>query len=205
MSTLGERIRKARENKEMYQSQLAKLCGVSSPGVISNWEKDLFRPDIDKLMLLCNALDVSVNYLLDYYDHTESFSQEELDLIRKYRQIDERGASEVSKFLDMQIQQIKQFDQENENTSDPDIRIVWPIFLKDTDQLYSQIKKQCAQLRRKKKKSRKSYLDITKHLWEIGYGDAICLGYVIQIFSGDRVPSKQLYQDIADFLDGKSE
>lgn len=52
MSTLGERIRFAREQKGLLQSELAKLINVKSSGVISNWEKDLNKPDAEKIVRL---------------------------------------------------------------------------------------------------------------------------------------------------------
>lgn len=72
MSTMGERIRTAREKKGIFQSQLATLIGVKSAGVISNWEKDLNKPDAEKIVRLCQALDVSASYLLDYYETKKS-------------------------------------------------------------------------------------------------------------------------------------
>ena len=86
MSTLGERIKYARESKGYLQSQLAKLIGVKSGGVISNWEQDLNKPDAEKIVRLCNILDVSASFLLDYYGKsTFEFSAEEEDMIKKYR------------------------------------------------------------------------------------------------------------------------
>ena len=46
MSTLGKRLREARENKGLMQHQLAKLIGAKSAGVISNWENGLNKPDV---------------------------------------------------------------------------------------------------------------------------------------------------------------
>ena len=56
MSTLGERIKTARESKGYLQSDLAKLIGVKSSGVISNWEKDLNKPDAEKIVKICEVL-----------------------------------------------------------------------------------------------------------------------------------------------------
>ena len=58
MATLGKRIREARENKGLLQTQLAKMIGARSAGVISNWENDLTKPDIDKIIAMCKAIDV---------------------------------------------------------------------------------------------------------------------------------------------------
>lgn len=67
MSTMGDRIKSARENKGLLQSQLADLISVKSGAVISNWEKNINKPDADKIVKLCDVLDVSLAYLLNYY------------------------------------------------------------------------------------------------------------------------------------------
>lgn len=76
MSTMGERIRKAREAKGLLQSQLAELVPVKSGSVISNWEKNINKPDADKIVRLCQILDLSLSYLLDYYGETAPAEQE---------------------------------------------------------------------------------------------------------------------------------
>ena len=88
MSTLGDRIKLVREQKGLLQSQLASLIGVKSSGVISNWEKGINKPDADKIVKLCEVLDISVSYLLNYHGK----SQLELDplekkLIEKFRRL----------------------------------------------------------------------------------------------------------------------
>lgn len=108
MSTFGERIRKARENKNLLQSELAKLIDVKSSGVISNWEKDLNKPDADKIVRLCAALDISASYLLDYHGN-DSFqvSDEELEHIKKYRTLDEHGKDIVDTVLDKEYERVQ--------------------------------------------------------------------------------------------------
>lgn len=88
MSTLGERIREAREQKALLQSQLAELIGAKSSAVISNWEKDLNKPDADKIVKLCRALSVSASYLLDYYGGVATeMSPPEAELVSIYRSL----------------------------------------------------------------------------------------------------------------------
>lgn len=101
MSTLGERIRFAREQKGLLQSELAKLINVKSSGVISNWEKDLNKPDAEKIVRLCSALDISASYLLDYYGKPDiEFSNSEISHIKKYRDLDDHGRKVVDFILD---------------------------------------------------------------------------------------------------------
>jgi len=65
MSVLSSRIRECRERKGLKQSDLEKILGVKN-GVVSNWERDINRPDVDKLMQLCDALDTTPSYLLNH-------------------------------------------------------------------------------------------------------------------------------------------
>lgn len=59
----GEKIRNARKALGLTQRQLADLIGVSNTSV-SNWEKDLSRPDADLIQKLCAALRLQPN---DFY------------------------------------------------------------------------------------------------------------------------------------------
>ena len=56
--SLGERIRMARDAKGIKQSELAALIDVKSAGVISNWEKYINKPDADKIIKLCDVLEI---------------------------------------------------------------------------------------------------------------------------------------------------
>lgn len=105
MSTLGERIRFAREQKGLLQSDLAKLINVKSSGVISNWEKDLNKPDAEKIVRLCSVLDISASYLLDYYGKPDiEFSSSEINHVKKYRVLDDHGKELVDLVLDKEYE-----------------------------------------------------------------------------------------------------
>lgn len=101
MSTIGDRIKNQRERLKMYQSELAKLVGVKSGAVISNWENDINKPDADKLVLLCDALDMSLSYLLDYSGKEEIIlSPDEKNSLKKYRALDIHGKDIIDTILD---------------------------------------------------------------------------------------------------------
>lgn len=105
MSTLGTRIKEAREQKSLLQSDLAKLIGVKSSGVISNWEKDLSKPDANKIVKLCQALDVSASYLLDYFgDDDFEIMPHEIELIKNYRSLDNHGKEIVTLIVHKELQ-----------------------------------------------------------------------------------------------------
>lgn len=63
METFGQRLKKARTNKKITQKQLAEVIGAKHNSV-SNWENGQNKPDPDTLELICGALDIEPNYLL---------------------------------------------------------------------------------------------------------------------------------------------
>lgn len=63
MSTLGERIKIARKQKNLTQRQLANMIGVKHNS-ISDWENNKNKPDTDTIELLLGALDIDANTLL---------------------------------------------------------------------------------------------------------------------------------------------
>ena len=56
----GETIRRARRSAGLTQRQLAEKLGVSNTSV-SNWEKNLSRPDADLVQQLCLILRIQPN------------------------------------------------------------------------------------------------------------------------------------------------
>lgn len=98
MNTLGSRIKKAREKAGLMQADLASKIDVKSAGVISNWETDKSKPDADKIVALCEALDVSCSYLLDYYGATE-VSSVEMQLLKEFRELNDEGQDALFKYL----------------------------------------------------------------------------------------------------------
>ena len=112
MSSLGERIRYAREQKGYLQGELAKLIEVKSAGVISNWENNINKPDAEKIVKLCDVLDVSASFLLDYYGKSSlEFSSFEEEHIKKYRSLDDSGRSHVDIVLQWESDRMKQLKQ----------------------------------------------------------------------------------------------
>lgn len=103
LSTLGERIKESRLNARLSQSQLAKAVHCGSGAVISNWENDVNKPDAEKLVMLCDRLQVSASYLLGYSGRSmqdELFSPSEVERIKKYRDLDDHGKRMVDFVLE---------------------------------------------------------------------------------------------------------
>ncbi|MBQ6135648.1 MAG: helix-turn-helix transcriptional regulator [Bacilli bacterium] len=61
---IGRFIADCRKEKEITQEQLAEKLYITDRAV-SKWERGLSLPDADKMLELCNILDVSVNELLN--------------------------------------------------------------------------------------------------------------------------------------------
>lgn len=100
MSTMGERIREAREKKGLQQKELAEIIDVKSSGVVSNWERDMNKPDSENMIKLCDALDISLSYLLDYFGKTDfECTLSEQEYIKKYRSLDSYGKKQVDSVL----------------------------------------------------------------------------------------------------------
>lgn len=66
----GERIRAARKAAGLTQKQLAEKLNVKNT-TISNWEKNLSRPDPDDIENLCWVLGVEPNFLFAIDDNNK--------------------------------------------------------------------------------------------------------------------------------------
>ena len=61
--TTGERIAKARKNKDLTQEKLAEQLGIS-PQAVSSWEMGNTMPSIESCIMLLDIYDVSLEELL---------------------------------------------------------------------------------------------------------------------------------------------
>ena len=62
--SIGDNIRKLREDRDLTQEILADMVGVTFQA-ISSWERDEYRPDTDNLIRLAEELDVSVSAIVE--------------------------------------------------------------------------------------------------------------------------------------------
>ena len=64
MSSYGERLMRARKEKELSREELGKLCGITG-STIQNYELGHVTPNrIDVSQRLADVLDISVDYLI---------------------------------------------------------------------------------------------------------------------------------------------
>lgn len=205
MSTLGERIKAARENRGLNQADLARLCGVKTATAISNWETDSSKPDVDKLVRLCIALDVSPEILLDYYpEESEQLPLEAKKVANDYLVLDESGRTRIRE--EIKKQKALMDNRNNGYDAVQKDNITEPIWLSKSDPDYLFMKSKARDLKKIKDGTYKHTEDITKFLWSIGYEDGIYRASVFgAIELGTPVPNRQLYDRIRAFLEGRYE
>ncbi len=75
--TVGEKIYELRFKRNISQETLALELGVSRQS-ISKWETNQANPDLDKLVLIANYFNVSIDYLLGYSNEENHKSEEVL-------------------------------------------------------------------------------------------------------------------------------
>lgn len=61
--TISERIFELMKQKNISQIQFAELTGIGQ-STISDWKRKKTNPSADKIMTICNVLEVSPEYLL---------------------------------------------------------------------------------------------------------------------------------------------
>lgn len=61
--SIGQRIARERRNLNLTQEQLSEKLGVSRQ-TVSKWEQDIILVGTNKLIELCDILEVSIDYLL---------------------------------------------------------------------------------------------------------------------------------------------
>ncbi|MCR5610174.1 MAG: helix-turn-helix domain-containing protein, partial [Lachnospiraceae bacterium] len=62
--SIGNNIKSLREERKLTQEQVADLLGISFQAV-SSWERDEYKPDMDKLLKLAEVFDVSVSAIAE--------------------------------------------------------------------------------------------------------------------------------------------
>ena len=103
--TIGQRIRTARERKDMTLDQVAALCKTTKQTIFKYENEIVTNIPYDKIVLLSNALDVSPSYLFGWEEKKNSPSEltltegEELmlELFRKIPEDRQAAALELLK------------------------------------------------------------------------------------------------------------
>ena len=92
--TIGQRIRIARERRDMTLDEVAQLCKTTKQTIFKYENEIVTNIPYDKIVLLSNALDVSPSYLFGWDEKENSPSERTLTegeqmLLNLFRQIPE--------------------------------------------------------------------------------------------------------------------
>lgn len=201
----GEKLREAREKKGLSQSDLARLMGIDSTNAISRWEKNTYRPDLDKLRQLCQLLSVSADSLLELErnNHSHSslnleLSDQEETLVTQLRSLDTLGYERVVHDINFEAKRCRETETVPHRSTPATPRE--PLFLKKSDKNFNAMKIRAEELRAINKTVGRSAESITRFLWAAGYGDVICIADIALFLRGFKVPSLEIYDHIRAFL-----
>lgn len=106
--TFGEKLKQARTDAGLKQSELAKIIGTTNT-TISNWEKGVSKPDLDMLSYICGALKVRASYFLQPILPDDGVSIPEFNLIKKYRSLDPHGQDMVDTILIKEYERVSKY------------------------------------------------------------------------------------------------
>lgn len=112
VKSLGNRIKEARKSAGLKQSDIAKLLKIKNT-TVSNWEKDISKPDIDTIEFLCGLFNVSANYFISDMASKEVLSFSEKEHMKKYRDLDEHGKDIINTILDKEYEYQKSLERQS--------------------------------------------------------------------------------------------
>lgn len=210
---LARAIKEQRQKNQWTQAELATLLHVNSASTIGNWESGIASPDYDKLCLMADLFGVSVDELLGRAvgDNPSMDSGDAADrkmfeqLWEWFVDLDDAGQRTVYNCVQFQHQLIDEAGPKApRKKAKKENRAIF--LVEGRDQEYDQMASKLPYLISLRKSAKKSYVEITKYLWDIGYGDEICLLFVREIFGrglNPKVPCQKLYEEIEAFLKDK--
>lgn len=76
---IGEKIRNAREDMDLYQSEMAKLIPMNQSNY-SKIERNIQEPNMEQLKRICEILNLDPRYLLDLGEY-KSVSAKDMKLL----------------------------------------------------------------------------------------------------------------------------
>ena len=102
--TIGQRIRTARERKDMTLDEVAKRCHTTKQTIFKYENEIVTNIPYDKIVLLATALEVSPSYLFGWDEKKDSPSEPQLTegeklMLELFRQIPEDRQAEALDLL----------------------------------------------------------------------------------------------------------
>ena len=209
MSSLGSRIRDLREEKNLTQSQLAHALGIKNQSVVAYWETDHNRPNIDRIVQMCDFFGVSSDFLLGRCERSTTPTSDETALLSKLRDLDDRGRQTVYNIAEYEhslrndssvgkeYPSIQMHSDHNDSPSPP--KNDFPLFIETPHPAFDEMCKKSAELKQLKKKTGATTEGITRFLWLLGY-EKVCMLDVISVMRGLQTPHPRFYHDIRAYL-----
>src|SRR5271167_559996 len=96
----GDRLRKAREDKGLSQSEFAHKTGFQ-PSAISHFESGRRSPSFENLKRLADALSVTIDFLLGRETEPKSAGPVAEQLFRDFEQMSADDQESIAKFAKM--------------------------------------------------------------------------------------------------------
>lgn len=119
---IGKRIKEARENLGLTQTELGELIGVTG-SAITNYEKETSHPKESIMYKLFEALNVDANYLfqdvVNIPKKVNDVTLSEFEHIKKYRILDSHGRDLVDMVLNKETERMETLEKESQRDSDP--------------------------------------------------------------------------------------
>ena len=85
---IGQKIRNAREDMDLLQSDMAKLIPMNQSNY-SKIERELQEPNLHQLRRICQILNLDPRYLLNLGEYT-SITQKDMELLKDIKTIIEK-------------------------------------------------------------------------------------------------------------------
>lgn len=121
---IGSILSELIDKKGANVNRVAQEASISPQTLYSMIRRDSMKVDIEVLIRVCRVLDVPVEYVYNKYKGKEatappSFSAHEIELITKYRTLDENGRALVDRVVDTVYEQRRKGleDSSNETTA----------------------------------------------------------------------------------------
>ena len=92
-NALGKRIKRLRKEKSLTQKQLAKEIGTS-PAQLNKYEGGFNAPPVERLLLLAEVFDCSIDYLITGNDEMSQAPINNQRLAHRFKVIDELAREE---------------------------------------------------------------------------------------------------------------
>ena len=92
MSTMKERIKQLRKEKDLTQEELAKILGLSAKSNIANYENGANAPSDEIKLKMCELFDCTMDYLMgnSYYRNYEEFKKMD-ELVSNHKRTEEES------------------------------------------------------------------------------------------------------------------